>query len=89
MNICFEGIRRMAYRAIKLRKGLGDARGCIDAYHDSILGLVNGDCSMEELKDFFFNGKSDEQIKAIPYTGMINFKKKSPTHESKHESEGV
>lgn len=48
-----------------------DKKEVAEAFGDCLLGIINGDCTVEEVKNLFFHGKTDDQIKKIPYTSSF------------------
>ncbi len=49
---------------------LGNIKTCLSAYHDTILGLLKGDVTLEEARDFWFRGDA-EAVKQAAYKGDI------------------
>lgn len=75
MLVSFRGL--FYYGKLSAEKAeASDAKACIATAHDVILGLIKGDCSVKEIKNFMFSNLSDEEIKAIPYEETIIFDKK-------------
>lgn len=50
-------------------------------YHDVILGLIKGDCNLQQVKDFMFSGMSDEDVSKINYEDGIVFDKNTDKGE--------
>lgn len=77
MRICFSGFTRAALAAIRTRRQLYDAKACIIGFHDTLLALAKGDVDIAEMREFFFYGKTDAELKEARYIGgVVVFSKK-------------
>lgn len=53
-----------------LENSIGNIKTCLSAYHDTILGLLKGDVTLDEARDFWFRGDA-EAISKLAYKGDI------------------
>lgn len=85
MKLSFEGVRANALRQLRdienvaktardydeYEHQIGMIEVCISAYHDCLLGIMNGKVDVEEIKGFLLAYKTPEEIAALPYCGMV------------------
>lgn len=76
MLVSFRGLFHWAEKTLMNQESVGDAVVCINTSHDVILGLIKGDATIDEVRDFMFSGMSKEEIEAIPYKEAVIFDKK-------------
>lgn len=85
MKLSFEGVRGNALRQLRdieevaktspdydeYEHQIGMIDMCISAYHDCLLGIMTGKVEVKEIKDFLLGYKTQEEIDALPYCGMV------------------